>query len=72
MTHYCNQLGGKTGAFVKLHTVSDSVEACVFPDNSAIDFAGLWYISIGIIRGIDLSTVLKYQDPRSKTKSANP
>jgi len=36
------------------------LEACIFPDNSTIDSWGLFYHSDGIIRGIDLSTVLKY------------
>ena len=35
----------------------------MFPDNSTIDSWGLFYHSDSIVRGIDLSTVLKYSNP---------
>jgi putative hemolysin len=74
---YCSQLGGSDlfgginaagGGWVELNTTDVVLEACIFPDNSTIDSWGLFYHSAGIIRGIDLSTVLKYQNPYAKTK----
>jgi hypothetical protein len=35
----------------------------MFPDNSTIDSGGLFYHSDRMVRGIDLSTVLKYSNP---------
>ena len=75
---YCTQLGGSDlfggvtgagGGWVELDTTDVVLEACIFPDNSTIDSWGLFYHSDGIIRGIDLSTVLKYQNPYSNTKT---
>lgn len=75
---YCTQLGGSDlfgginaagGGWVALGTVDEVLDSCVFPDNSTIDSWGLFYHSSGIIRGIDLSTVLKYPNPYSKTKN---
>jgi putative hemolysin len=69
---YCTQLGGTDlfggataagGGWVELNTVDEVLDACIFPDNSTIDSWGLFYHSDGIIRGIDLSTVLKYPNP---------
>jgi putative hemolysin len=69
---YCTQLGGSDqfggttgagGGWVELNTIDEVLEACIFPDNSTIDSWGLFYHSDGIIRGIDLSTVLKYSNP---------
>ena len=37
------------------------VNLCVFADRSAIDDFGLFYASDGTVRGIDLSTVMRYQ-----------
>ena len=74
---YCTQLGGSDlfgginaagGGWVALGTVDEVLEACIFPDNSTIDSWGLFYHSDGIIRGIDLSTVLKYADPYAKAE----
>jgi putative hemolysin len=74
---YCTQLGGSDsfggvsaagGGWVELNTTDVVLEACIFPDNSTIDSWGLFYHSDGIIRGIDLSTVLKYPNPYPKTK----
>ena len=74
---YCTQLGGSdqfggtTGAgggwFAK-NTPDNNLEACIFPDMSSIDSWGLAYHSAGIIRGIDLSTVMRYPDPFNKKK----
>jgi len=76
---YCTQLGGSDlfgginaagGGWVEFNTVDVVLEACIFPDNSTIDSWGLFYHSAGIIRGTDLSTVLKYPNPYpKKTKS---
>lgn len=72
---YCTQLGGSDlfgginaagGGWVALGTIDEVLEACIFPDNSTIDSWGLFYHSDGIIRGIDLSTVLKYPNPYPK------
>jgi putative hemolysin len=70
---YCTQLGGsdlfggKNAAGGGWVDTSDktftTVEACVFPDLSIIDSFGLFYHSNGTIRGIDLSTVLRYEAP---------
>jgi putative hemolysin len=74
---YCTQLGGSDlfgginaagGGWVELNTIDEVLEACIFPDNSTIDSWGLFYHSDGIIRGTDLSTVLKYPNPYPKTK----
>jgi putative hemolysin len=70
-SYYCTQLGGAEigatdaagGGWVSVGGVDEILEACIFPDNSTIDSWGLFYHSDGIIRGIDLSTVLKYADP---------
>lgn len=67
---YCSQLGGSDlfggitaagGAWVNNKSIDVDLEACIFPDMSSIDSWGLTYHSNGIIRGIDLSTVLKYK-----------
>jgi len=72
---YCTQLGGSDqfggtsgagGGWVELNTTDEVLEACIFPDNSTIDSWGLFYHSDGIVRGIDLSTVLKYANPYSE------
>ena len=76
---YCTQLGGSDlwggataagGGWVMKRSIDQVLEACVFPDNSTIDSWGLFYHSDGIVRGIDLSSVLKYQNPyAAETKS---
>ena len=38
-----------------------TVNLCVFADRSAIDEFGLFYASAGTVRGIDLSSVMRYQ-----------
>lgn len=70
---YCTQLGGSDqfggttgagGGWVTFgYSIDHVLEACIFPDNSTIDSWGLFYHSDGIIRGIDLSTVLRYASP---------
>jgi putative hemolysin len=70
---YCSLLGGSDlfgginasgGGWVKKSDPVDTVlEACIFPDMSTIDSWGLAYHSVGIIRGKDLSKVLRYKDP---------
>ncbi len=70
---YCSQLGGAEigatsgggGAWVSATGATRELETCIFPDNSTIDSWGLLYHSQNIIRGIDLSTVLKYPNPYS-------
>jgi putative hemolysin len=41
--------------------LGDTIVMCVFADRSAIDEFGLFYASQGIVRGKDLSTVMRYQ-----------
>jgi hypothetical protein len=71
---YCSLLGGSDqfggtngngGGWVTMdpHSVDQTLEACIFPDLSSIDSWGLTYHSQGIIRGIDLGTVLRYKNP---------
>jgi putative hemolysin len=70
---YCSQLGGSDlfggvnangGGWVKKSDPVDTVlEACIFPDMSTIDSWGLAYHSAGIVRGRDLSKVLRYKNP---------
>ncbi len=74
---YCSQLGGSDlfgginaagGGWVG-HDKPDTVlEACVFPDTSSIDSWGLAYYSNGDVRGIDLTTVLRYTPPPPAAK----
>jgi hypothetical protein len=74
---YCSLLGGSDqfggagsagGGWVDKDGGPDpTLETCIFPDLSSIDSWGLLYHSQGIIRGIDLSTVLRYPDPNAKT-----
>jgi len=73
-SYYCTQLGGSEigatdaagGGWVALGGVDEVLETCIFPDNSTIDSWGLFYHSDNIIRGIDLSTVLRYSNPYGK------
>jgi len=51
------------GGWVLDSDPDDVLETCIFPDLSSIDSWGLLYHSQGIIRGQDLSTVLRYKDP---------
>jgi putative hemolysin len=76
---YCTQLGGSDqfggtnfagGGWVAYGTkvIDQVLEACVFPDNSVIDSWGLLYHSANIIRGTDLTTVLRYPNPFTAEK----
>ena len=73
---YCTQLGGAEigatdfagGGWVSGGGIDMVLEACIFPDNSTIDSWGLFYHSASIVRGIDLSTVLKYPNPYTANK----
>ena len=76
---YCTQLGGSDlfggvnaagGGWVEMGTIDEVLEACIFPDNSTIDSWGLFYHSDGIIRGTDLSTVLRYANPYGESKKS--
>jgi putative hemolysin len=70
---YCSLLGGTDlfgginlngGGWVQKSDPIDTVlEACIFPDLSSIDSWGLAYHSADIIRGKDLSKVLRYKNP---------
>lgn len=68
-SYYCTQLGGTDlfggvnaagGGWVGKGSPDQVLEACIFPDMSSIDSWGLTYNTNGIIRGIDLTTVLRY------------
>jgi len=74
---YCTQLGGSDqfggttgagGGWIDPNNTSFVLEACIMPDLSSIDSWGLYYHSAGIIRGIDLSTVLRYKNPYDAKK----
>jgi hypothetical protein len=71
-SYYCTQLGGSDqfggvsaagGGWVGKGSIDTVLEACIFPDMSSIDSWGLFYHSAGIIRGIDLTGILKYAPP---------
>lgn len=61
-----DQFGGATGAggsWVNPNSEDVDLEACIFPDRSSIDSWGLAYHTAGIIRGIDLTKVMRYKYP---------
>lgn len=69
---YCTLLGGSDqfgglsgagGSWVNPNSEDQNLEACIFPDRSSIDSWGLTYHSAGIIRGVDLTTVMRYKYP---------
>ncbi len=69
---YCTYLGGSDlfgganlagGAWVLKGSADVDLETCVFPDLSSIDSWGLAYHANNIIRGTDLSRILKYRKP---------
>lgn len=71
-SYYCTQLGGSDlfggvnaagGGWYGQGSEDAVLEACIFPDMSSIDSWGLFYDSAGIVRGIDLTTVLRYAPP---------
>lgn len=66
---YCTYLGGSDqfggtnlagGAWVLKGAIDEDLEACIFPDLSSIDSWGLAYHANNIVRGIDLTKVLRY------------
>jgi putative hemolysin len=72
---YCTQLGGSDqfgganlggGGWVLWGSIDESLEACIFPDMSSIDSWGLAYHSAGIVRGINLGKVMRYNVHRRK------
>lgn len=76
---YCTELGGSDsfggvnaagGGWVGKNSIDEVLEACIFPDMSSIDSWGLTYNTEGIIRGIDLTTVMRYHF--SPTTSTSP
>lgn len=73
---YCTYLGGSDqfgtasgagGGWYKKNAIDQVLEACIFPDMSSIDSWGLAYHAQGIIRGIDLTKVMRYHYPGSST-----
>jgi hypothetical protein len=67
---YCSQLGGTDlfggvnaagGGWVLTTNMNDVLDTCIFPDLSSIDSYGLFYHSANIIRGKDLTKVLRYK-----------
>jgi hypothetical protein len=69
---YCSQLGGSDqfggtsgagGGWYQKKGIDQTLEACIFPDMSSIDSWGLAYHTNGIIRGIDLTKVMRYKYP---------
>jgi hypothetical protein len=69
---YCTLLGGSDqfggasgagGSWVNNKSEDVDLEACIFPDMSSIDSWGLAYNANGIIRGIDLTKVMRYKYP---------
>jgi putative hemolysin len=76
-SYYCTQLGGSDqfggvnaagGGWVGKGSKIGVLEACIFPDMSSIDSWGLFYNSASIVRGIDLTTVLRYAPPPTAAK----
>lgn len=74
---YCTLLGGSDqfggnsgagGSWVNLKSEDQDLEACIFPDMSSIDSWGLAYNANGIIRGIDLTQVMRYKYPSNKVR----
>ena len=69
---YCTLLGGSDqfggttgngGGWYMKKSKNQVLEACIFPDMSSIDSWGLAYHANGIIRGIDLTKVMRYKYP---------
>jgi putative hemolysin len=78
---YCTLLGGSDsfgginldgGGWVLKSDPTDVLETCIFPDMSSIDSWGLAYHSAGIIRGKNLTGVLKYANPHKTVRSFIP
>jgi putative hemolysin len=73
---YCTRVGGTDdfggpsnaaggGWVLRGRGANTVLDLCVFPDRSTIDAFGLFYRSGNVIRGVDLSTVLRFKPPRS-------
>jgi hypothetical protein len=69
---YCSQLGGTDlfgginaagGGWISNTDPNDVLDACIFPDLSSIDSYGLFYHSANIVRGKNLTKVLRYKNP---------
>ena len=55
-------VGASGGGWVNQDDPDDKVvNLCVFPDLSFIDEWGITYYAGGVVRGIDLATVMAYQ-----------
>ena len=76
-SYYCTQLGGSDlfggvnaagGGWVGKGSPDAVLEACIFPDMSSIDSWGLFYNSASIVRGINLTGVLRYAPPSGAAK----
>jgi putative hemolysin len=70
---YCTQLGGtdlfegsSTGGGWGYKDGTEIIPLCIFPDLSAIDSWGLLNNAYTVVRGADLSTLLRYQLDQSK------
>jgi putative hemolysin len=75
---YCQEIGGTTrfgavsaagGGWVLENNPQDVVSFCVFSDLSMIDAWGLLYHTNNIIRGKDLTTVLRYKPNTSHNET---
>ena len=71
-TFNCAALGGSAqfgssvagGGWVTSDRPTEVVGGCVFPDLSFIDEFGIFYYAGGVVRGVDLATVTRYDaDP---------
>jgi hypothetical protein len=61
-----DQFGGSSGAggsWVNLKSTDQDLETCIFPDMSSIDSWGLLYHTNGVIRGTDLTPLMRYKYP---------
>jgi putative hemolysin len=79
-SYYCTYLGGSDsfggvnaagGGWVGLNSIDLVLEACIFPDLSSIDSWGLFYDSASIVRGIDLTKVMRYQPQAAAVPAAH-
>jgi hypothetical protein len=68
----CSPIGGSDlfggvnaagGGWVLTTDSTNVLDACIFPDESSIDTYGLFYHSANIVRGKDLSKVLRFKNP---------
>jgi len=75
---YCTQLGGSDFGLIQgggawetsdPNNVDQQLQACIFPDMSSIDSWGLTYHQANIVRGRDLTSILRF---KPKTDAASP